>query len=158
HAPDPLGERVVVGDRVEPVGGAVGDEGGRGDRGCRRLDAYAANFAIGEQQRADHPTRERQGEMTQRPASSAYRRRWAPYLSPGPVTHREKEYPVIRRYDAQRPSAGDDFCQWIVLTGWAAAAGPVAEKQSVRSSSCLRSGFTTSRCRWMDSAPVRGKA
>ena len=41
--------------------------------------------------------------------SRAYRRRCAPYLSPGPVTHREQEHPVIRRYDAQRPGAGDDF-------------------------------------------------
>src|SRR5271170_2666316 len=47
-----------------------------------------------------------------------YRRRCAPYLSPGSVTRREQKRLVIRRYDAQRPGAGDDFgpvdhpCWW----------------------------------------------
>jgi hypothetical protein len=39
-------------------------------------------------------------------------------LGPGSVTHREQKRPVIRRYDALRPGAGDDFgpvgrpCWW----------------------------------------------
>ena len=91
--------------------------------------------------------------------SRAYRRRCAPYLSPGPVTHREQEHPVIRRYDAQRPGAGDDLAQWIVLTGGGPRQPcPGRLKQPVRRSSCRRSGCTTSRCRWMGSAPARGKA
>src|SRR5580693_5284516 len=49
--------------------------------------------------------------------------------------------------------------QWIVLAGGGPRQPvPVAVKQLVRRSSCRRSGCTTSRCRWMDSAPARGKA
>src|SRR5260370_37801263 len=52
-------------------------------------------------------------------------RRCAPYLSPGSVTHREQKRPLIRRYDAQRPGAGDDFGPVDRPHWWrAAATGP----------------------------------
>src|SRR5258708_10650674 len=52
-------------------------------------------------------------------------RRCAPYLSPGSVTHREQKRPVIRRYDAQRPGAGDDVGPVDRPHWWrAAATGP----------------------------------
>jgi SnoaL-like domain len=58
-------------------------------------------------------------------ASRAERRRCAPYLSPGSVTHREQKRLVIRRYDAQRPGAGDDFGPVDRPHWWrAAATGP----------------------------------
>src|SRR5260370_4009317 len=52
-------------------------------------------------------------------------RRCAPYLSPGSVTHREQKRTAIRRYDAQRPGAGDDFGPVDRPHWWrAAATGP----------------------------------
>jgi len=63
-------------------------------------------------QRQDHtelPYRYRSAPRRGEPDPAPERRRCAPYLSPGSVTHREQEQPVIRRYDAQRPGAGDDF-------------------------------------------------
>src|SRR5712672_858335 len=49
----------------------------------------------------------------------------APYLSPGSVTRREQKRLVIRRYDAQRPGAGDDFGPVDRPFWWrAAATGP----------------------------------
>jgi hypothetical protein len=89
----------------------------------------------------------------------AERRRCVPYLSPGSVTHREQKRPVSRRSDAQRLGAGDDFGpsgSSSLVAG--RGTGPGRCEALVRRSSCRRSGCTTSRCRWMGSAPVRGKA
>jgi len=53
------------------------------------------------------------------------RRRCAPYLGPGRLRAVSRNASVIRRYDAQRPGAGDDFGPVDRLRWWrAAAAGP----------------------------------
>jgi len=86
------------------------------------------------------------------------RRRCAPYLSPGPVTHREQKHPSVAMMLSGQALAMT-LGQWIVLTGGGPRQpAPVAVKQPVRRSSCRKRGCTTSRCRWMGSAPARGKA
>jgi hypothetical protein len=73
------------------------------------IDAGAHKVGLPASERADHPIRARPFGMWSPTASHSERRRCAPYLSPGSVTHREQKGPVIRRYDALRPGAGDDF-------------------------------------------------